>query len=276
MQLGWTPDNVTRIENLFNLVMAVECRILDKMASYIRNCLHCHREFEPRYPTSKFCRPICGRRYFGTSVGAIGKKGTQQLEYRELVPAHLQECTLQETRVQALERKKINETWDARAAVLVEAYKLKAWSDVVHKLTVNDWVQAGRLGLSRLLPKYRWHKIRQRVYAGHDYQCTICGIEPRTIPQEKVYRRLHCHEIFEYDDAEHVQRLVGFTALCNLCHRVKHGVGLAACVYYESRPELRIRPGMALAYELVSMEREDTRSQHRGLPYGIEAFGRRT
>jgi hypothetical protein len=33
---------------------------------------------------------------------------------------------------------------------------------------------------------------------------------------------LHCHEIWEYDDENHIQKLKGFIALCVACHEVKH------------------------------------------------------
>ena len=34
--------------------------------------------------------------------------------------------------------------------------------------------------------------------------------------------RLHCHEIWEYDDKIYVQRIAGFVALCVRCHQIKH------------------------------------------------------
>jgi len=37
---------------------------------------------------------------------------------------------------------------------------------------------------------------------------------------------LNCHEIWEYDDQNHIQKLASFIALCDLCHYVKH-IGLA-------------------------------------------------
>ena len=38
----------------------------------------------------------------------------------------------------------------------------------------------------------------------------------------KVKGGLHCHEIWEYDDENHIQKLKGFIALCVDCHQVKH------------------------------------------------------
>jgi DNA-directed RNA polymerase subunit E'/Rpb7 len=33
---------------------------------------------------------------------------------------------------------------------------------------------------------------------------------------------VECHEIWEYNDVTHVQKLVGLISLCVLCHKVKH------------------------------------------------------
>lgn len=71
--------------------------------------------------------------------------------------------------------------------------------------------------LRKVIPKSEWDKLRKRVYAKYGHRCGICGTDSS---------RLNCHEIWEYDDHTHVQRLVGFIALCDLCHHVKH-IGLA-------------------------------------------------
>lgn len=57
-----------------------------------------------------------------------------------------------------------------------------------------------------------WDKIRKKAYKEADYHCDICG--------EKG--KLHCHEIWEYNDEEHIQSLKGFQALCENCHMIKH------------------------------------------------------
>lgn len=58
----------------------------------------------------------------------------------------------------------------------------------------------------------KWDSIRKSCYAQYNHQCAICGFEGR----------LSCHEVWEYDDVNHVQRLLGFIALCDMCHHVKH------------------------------------------------------
>lgn len=78
--------------------------------------------------------------------------------------------------------------------------------------------------LRGVLPKSVWDKIRKRTYTEYGHKCGICGAEGR----------LNCHEIWEYDDQNHVQKLAGFIALCDLCHHVKH-MGLAAILASEGK-----------------------------------------
>ena len=61
-----------------------------------------------------------------------------------------------------------------------------------------------------------WDTIRKQTYAIYEHKCGICDDEGR----------LNCHEIWDYDDKRHIQKLVGFIALCDMCHHVKH-IGLA-------------------------------------------------
>lgn len=68
--------------------------------------------------------------------------------------------------------------------------------------------------------KDTWDVIRRKCYRNADYQCEICGGIGPTHPVE-------CHEIWEYNDDEHIQKLVRFIALCPACHQVKH-FGLAS------------------------------------------------
>ena len=45
---------------------------------------------------------------------------------------------------------------------------------------------------------------------------------------------MSCHEIWSYDDANHIQTLKGFIALCDMCHHVKH-IGLAGILAGEGK-----------------------------------------
>lgn len=70
--------------------------------------------------------------------------------------------------------------------------------------------------LRHIVPPAAWDHIRRQVYAACDHRCSICGAKGR----------LHCHEVWAYEDATRVQRLDGFLALCESCHHIKH-LGLA-------------------------------------------------
>lgn len=84
--------------------------------------------------------------------------------------------------------------------------------------------------LRKVLPQSEWDKIRKKAYADCGYKCGICG----------ATGKLNCHEIWEYDEQHRSQKLVGFIALCDLCHHVKH-IGLAGILAQQGK----------LDYELV-------------------------
>lgn len=78
--------------------------------------------------------------------------------------------------------------------------------------------------LWKVLPKTDWDVIRKRTYARYGHRCGICN----------AHSRLNCHENWQYDDENHVQKLDGFIALCDLCHHVKH-IGLAGILSNQGR-----------------------------------------
>ena len=78
--------------------------------------------------------------------------------------------------------------------------------------------------LRKYLSKKDWDKIRKETYAKAGYRCEICGVEGR----------MNCHEIWEYDDKNHIQKLLGFIALCSMCHHVKH-IGFAGILAREGK-----------------------------------------
>jgi hypothetical protein len=57
-----------------------------------------------------------------------------------------------------------------------------------------------------------WDKLRKETYAQAGFKCQICNAEGR----------LNCHEMWEYDEKNLVQHLVGFHAVCSMCHHVTH------------------------------------------------------
>lgn len=70
-----------------------------------------------------------------------------------------------------------------------------------------------------LLTQAQWDIVRKQVYAQAWHLCQICGGKGPKHPVE-------AHEIWEYDDKRHIQKLAGMIALCPACHQVKH-IGLA-------------------------------------------------
>lgn len=71
--------------------------------------------------------------------------------------------------------------------------------------------------LRKQIGEHQWRKISKRERAKYDHKCAICGVAPGK-------GRLHCHEVWRYDDTTRVQKLSGFEALCDPCHRENHGV----------------------------------------------------
>ena len=64
-----------------------------------------------------------------------------------------------------------------------------------------------------------WNIIRKKCYRLAGNKCEICG-------EIGEKHKVECHEIWEYDDKNWMQKLVGLIALCPSCHKVKHA-GLA-------------------------------------------------
>jgi hypothetical protein len=67
--------------------------------------------------------------------------------------------------------------------------------------------------LYNLLPRNEWYSIKNKVFAQEGHRCYICGNSAGT---------LSLHEFWNYDENTHVQKLIEFHHLCNLCHKIKH------------------------------------------------------
>lgn len=65
-----------------------------------------------------------------------------------------------------------------------------------------------------------WGRLKRATFAAAAYHCEVCGGQGRHWPVE-------CHEVWDYDDERHIQRLVRLIALCPPCHEVKH-IGFAS------------------------------------------------
>src|SRR5262245_40939349 len=93
------------------------------------------------------------------------------------------------------------------------------------------------------MKRSEWDKLRRRVYAEQHDICAICGASGR----------LNCHEIWRYDDARHVQTLLGFQAVCALCHHVTH-FGKAQLLAAQGRIDLNAVIEHFLAVNQVARE----------------------
>lgn len=60
--------------------------------------------------------------------------------------------------------------------------------------------------------KESWDWLRKETYKQAKYQCECCGIKGK----------MEAHEIWHYDDKNHVQKLHGLICLCNMCHLTMH------------------------------------------------------
>ena len=69
--------------------------------------------------------------------------------------------------------------------------------------------------LRSVLPPAEWARLSRQVRTEAGMRCEICGGRGKHHPVE-------CHEVWEYDDENLIQRLVRLIALCPDCHAVKH------------------------------------------------------
>ena len=77
-----------------------------------------------------------------------------------------------------------------------------------------------------LIPKSTWYNnVRSQV--SRDVWNAIRAYFKKPSCQFCGYKgKLFTHEVWKYDDALHIQKLVGFESVCFLCHSIKH-LGLA-------------------------------------------------
>lgn len=82
--------------------------------------------------------------------------------------------------------------------------------------------------LRSVLSREAWDKIRYRAYWATGHRCKVCC--------RKLM--LSCHEVWRYDDVKLVQTLIGFEALCMMCHMVKH-IGYAGILAEDGKLDYR-------------------------------------
>lgn len=78
------------------------------------------------------------------------------------------------------------------------------------------------------ISKTAWNEIRTDVCASQENKCGICEADVS----------LSCHEIWNYDELNHIQELMDFVALCNLCHHVKH-IGYASILAKQGKLDMQ-------------------------------------
>ena len=66
--------------------------------------------------------------------------------------------------------------------------------------------------LRSALPREVWDRLRRAAYRRAGNKCSTCGAEGR----------LEAHEVWEYDDKNHIQKLCDIIAVCPACHEVIH------------------------------------------------------
>lgn len=79
--------------------------------------------------------------------------------------------------------------------------------------------------LFRLLPREVWNDLRGGIIQRNGRKCQICG---------ETSGKMNLHEIWNYDDVKHVQKIEGFVLLCEMCHHIKH-IGLAGILADEGK-----------------------------------------
>lgn len=84
----------------------------------------------------------------------------------------------------------------------------------------TSWFTNVRSNISRS----EWDVIRKKCYKKANHKCEICGDIGHF---QGFTHKVEAHEIWEFDDKNHTQKLIGLIALCPKCHKTKH-VGLAS------------------------------------------------
>ncbi len=112
-----------------------------------------------------------------------------------------------------------------------------------------------------------WDKIRNISYQAAGHKCEICG---DTGKNQGKKHNVECHEIWEYDDVNHIQKLIGLISLCPNCHMTKH-IGRAIAMGAEKVCYIQLAKVNKWSMEqiqkhiLESFETHKERSKHEWL-----------
>lgn len=80
-----------------------------------------------------------------------------------------------------------------------------------------------------------WNKLRKFTLESHNQTCDICCYTPNT---EQEIKRLHVHEVEEFDFDNKVCNLINLELLCIKCHSFKHILRTKAVVTKEQWDDL--------------------------------------
>jgi hypothetical protein len=114
---------------------------------------------------------------------------------------------------------------------------------------------AWKINFRTRISREGWDKIRKQAYSEADNKCGICRKEGK----------LNCHEIWEYDDKKHIQRLKGFIALCDDCHMIKH-IGFASIQASEGKLDMK---KLIEHFLKVNGENKDVFEEHKSNAFSI-------
>jgi hypothetical protein len=116
-----------------------------------------------------------------------------------------------------------------------------------------------------MVPTKDWDKIRRLSYASANNKCEICGDSGKN---QGFKHAVECHEIWEYNDENYIQKLIGLISLCPYCHLTKH-IGRAIAMGKEKICHIQMSkinnwtPKQIQEHILTSFEQHKERSKHQ-------------
>lgn len=74
-------------------------------------------------------------------------------------------------------------------------------------------MMAAGINLRSELTPDQWNTLRHKVYSRASYCCEACDASNMEV---------HCHEVWDWNDKKHIQKLIGLRCLCWKCHEATH------------------------------------------------------
>ncbi|MBR9655000.1 MULTISPECIES: hypothetical protein [Bacillus] len=94
-------------------------------------------------------------------------------------------------------------------------------TDFTHFKLLPDWKPVIFHGhtIRSVVTRTLWNKIRQHILKTYNYTCCICDFNATS---NEEFRKLHVHEVEEYDFENLVCHLKGLQLICATCHSFHH------------------------------------------------------